>query len=278
MNTTPNPLPSDSRPLPPTARDFEIFEQNQVHFLSTRHIAEKHAISQTRVRQIVARVADWLATHLPAKSEAEKEAELRLAQHLAAAQLRRQVEVLKNFFDATGDPKYLRHQSRVIISLARLGVVPGAIDALAADCEDDTSTTDAHRPSPDSSPLSPDPCPLTPAPSLRDCSLPEQQTASDDLAATANHTPTPNHDESYANTPLDPESTLQGLTIMERRLLTLLAETSPDNHDRHQSLQRTLATVRHHKTTLELRLSPDHPGVSSSDPTSAATPAHAAAY
>jgi len=256
MNTTPNPLPSDprfptpdSRPLPPTSRDFEIFEQNQVHFLSTRHIADKHGLSQTRVRQIVARVTNWLAAHLPAKSEAEKEAELRLAQHLAAAQLRRQIEQLRNYFDATGDPKYLRHQTRVIAALARLGIIPGALDSLAAEFCEEPSTS------------RPDSCPLTPDPSVGACSPspevpePTYPSAATALAATADTT------DPSDQPALTAEHEREGLQIMERRLLTLLDQASPDDHDRRKSLEKTLASIRRHLAPLELRLSPDQAGV-----------------
>src|SRR5262249_9639689 len=36
-------------------------------------------------------------------------------------------------WDQCYDPKYMRQQTRVIAALARLGIVPGTIDALAAD-------------------------------------------------------------------------------------------------------------------------------------------------
>ena len=47
---------NELRQLPPTERDFEIYHQNQINRCSTRAVAEDFAISQTRVRQIVARV------------------------------------------------------------------------------------------------------------------------------------------------------------------------------------------------------------------------------
>src|SRR5947208_13774183 len=70
--------------LPPTARDFDIHHLSLVEKVSTRTIADKHGISQTRVRQIVKRVAQWLSESLPAESEAADAATLRLAQHIAA--------------------------------------------------------------------------------------------------------------------------------------------------------------------------------------------------
>jgi len=119
--------------FPPTPRDFDIHRLSLVMHFSTRRIAELHRLSQTRVRQIIQRVSQWLAATLPVKTDLEKEQEVRLAQHLAAEQMRNQIETLQNYWDGSGDPKYIRQQTRVIAALARLGVVPGAIEALAAD-------------------------------------------------------------------------------------------------------------------------------------------------
>ena len=117
-----------------------------VEFASTRTIAQKHGISQTRVRQVVQRVSQWLAAALPVKTELEQEQETRLAQHLAADQLRNQLEDLRILWDATHDPKYFRQQTRVITALARLGILPGSIEALAADAT--TGPLDPTEPQP----------------------------------------------------------------------------------------------------------------------------------
>src|SRR5205823_9912760 len=87
----------------------------------------------TRVRQVIERVTRWLGTTLPAKAGLEQEQEPRLAQRLAAEQLRHQCQILEALWGATTDPKYLRQQMRAILALARLGIVPGTIEALAAD-------------------------------------------------------------------------------------------------------------------------------------------------
>jgi hypothetical protein len=113
--------------LPPTPRDFEIHRAILIERASTRVIAERHRLSQTRVRQLTKRVCNWLAQNLPVPTEAEQAQEVRLAQHLAADQLNHQIEQLQIFWDQTYDPKYLRHQTRVMTALARLGIVPGAI-------------------------------------------------------------------------------------------------------------------------------------------------------
>ena len=88
--------------LPPTERDFEIHRQSLVEYQSTRTIAGRHNISQTRVRQVIDRVSQWLAATIPVKTELDREAETRLAQHLAAEQLRHQCVQLRAFWDGTG--------------------------------------------------------------------------------------------------------------------------------------------------------------------------------
>src|SRR5437868_9610145 len=102
MNATPM--------LPPTARDFDIHHMSLVENVSTRMIADKHGISQTRVRQVIERVTRWLGTILPAKAGLKQEQETRLAQRLAAEQLRHQCQQLEALWGATTDPKYLRQQ------------------------------------------------------------------------------------------------------------------------------------------------------------------------
>src|SRR4051794_40377376 len=100
--------------LPPTERDSEIHRQILVEYHSTRTIAGRHNISQIRVRQVIDRVSQWLAATIPVKTELDRDAETRLAQHLAAEQLRHRCLELRAWWDGTNDPKYLRHQTRVI--------------------------------------------------------------------------------------------------------------------------------------------------------------------
>src|SRR5439155_20575031 len=112
--------------FPPTPRDFDIHRLSLVMHFSTRRIAEIHRLSQTRVRQIIHRVSQWLAATLTVKTEVEREQEVRLAQHLAAEQMRNQIEDLQKYWQGSGDPKYLPQQTRVIAALPRLGGAPGA--------------------------------------------------------------------------------------------------------------------------------------------------------
>ncbi|HEY2414723.1 MAG TPA: hypothetical protein VGI40_20935 [Pirellulaceae bacterium] len=132
MLTSASLSPEPRIPSPPSPRDFEIHRLSLVEFFSTRRLAEKYEISQTRVRQIIAHVSDWLTEMLPVKSEQDIEKEKRFAIHLAAAQLRHQIQQLQNYWDGSGDPKYLRQQTRAIQALARLGAHSHTLDSLAA--------------------------------------------------------------------------------------------------------------------------------------------------
>ena len=119
--------------LPPSERDFEVFFKVAFHSVSTRQAAEFHNISQTRVRQLVTLVGDWVAENLPDLGEVDLKKQVRLAQHVAANRLEHQYESAMNFWNAEGDPKHLRQAMRITLAQARLGVVAGRVHALAAD-------------------------------------------------------------------------------------------------------------------------------------------------
>jgi hypothetical protein len=274
----------DSR-LPPAARDFEIHRLALVEFLSTRRITEKYEISQTRVRQIIARVADWLTEMLPVKSEADMEKEKRYAIHLAAAQLQHQIEHLQIFWDATSDPKYYRQQARAILALARLGVSSHHLDSLAANYSDDPLPTQARSASegPSSQPVthptaastsltpplshssastssfSIHPSAFASPPPSEDCSPQTPQAFS--LASSAS--PTPDATSSPAIDLLrNPElikDTLKGLDIMERNLLSYVDQISPSETERLQHLHESLADLRQSRANYILQLGPNAP-------------------
>ena len=119
--------------LPPSERDFEIFFAVAFQSVSTRRVAELHHLSQTRVRQLVTLVGDWVADNLPDWGEADLKKQVRLAQHVAANRLEHQHEEAMLHWEAESDPKYLRQATRIALAQARLGVVAGRIHALAAD-------------------------------------------------------------------------------------------------------------------------------------------------
>jgi len=261
---------------PPTARDFDILRMSAVEWASTRAIAAKHHISQTRVRQVVQRTTAWLAQALPVRTELELEQQVRLAQNLAADQLRHQAEQLNNYWNGTGDPKYLRQQTRVVQALARLGVVPGQIEALAADVTAGPEPLDEPQPAWSEEDAFANAQPGEGAterrrdggtegqatfPSDRACSAASDVAASSPAAATnSNGASDCGAMPCEAAEGPDPME-LEGAQLMERRLLTLLDFCGPGDADRRDQLQRTLAAVRREKAQMELRLSASRPGV-----------------
>jgi len=119
--------------LPPSQRDFEVYFKVAFYSVSTWRTAELFNISQTRVRQLVTLVGDWVAENLPDFGEADLQKQVRLAQHVAANRLEHQYEQAMNFWNAEGDPKHLRQATRIAVAQARLGIVAGRVHALAAD-------------------------------------------------------------------------------------------------------------------------------------------------
>jgi hypothetical protein len=61
MSHAPAQLPA----LPPSERDFQVYELVALDAQSTRKAAQAVGVSQTRVMQIHARVAEWLAEQTP---------------------------------------------------------------------------------------------------------------------------------------------------------------------------------------------------------------------
>jgi len=186
------PLTADSSRLPPSQRDFEIYQQHVIASVSTRDAAERHGISQTRVRQIVQRVCDWLADTLPAKDEVERAKEARLAQHIAADRLQHHYGEVLVFWRQTNDPKYMRQTVRMVLALARLGIIPGTTEALFADVQDMISEADRDGEAP-AEPNSFEPQEARresrpPAPPSADCSpvvVPRADAAVETIAAVA---------------------------------------------------------------------------------------------
>jgi len=74
--------------LPPTERDFEIYRRVKFECVSTRDAAGDFNLSQTRVRQIVTRVVEYLVESVPASvREDDSSEQLYVAQQLARGQL-----------------------------------------------------------------------------------------------------------------------------------------------------------------------------------------------
>jgi hypothetical protein len=270
--------------LPPTPRDFDIHRQSLVMHMSTWQIAEKHGISQTRVRQIVQRVSHWLAATVPVKTELEQQQEVRLAQHLAADQMRQQIQTLQNYWEGSGDPKYLRHQTRVIAALARLGIVPGTIEAIAADAtvgpydptepqppwsEDDPWRNTVQNPKSEAHSQQPQDqhSTLDLGPGTLDCGPPPGDFSASSHSAAAVATPIPSPNTATALPPATSEpvdrftrDTIEGLNYMETRLLTRIDNTPPADDEQLDRLRESLAEVRACKAKYEIRVSPHIPG------------------
>jgi len=124
---------SVSLALPPSGRDFLVYQRVVVDGVSTRFAGPEFNISQTRVRQIVNRVTQWLVEALPQDTDLSEAAKLRLGQHIAADRLERFYVESNRAWTQTADPKFANLCLRVIAAQAKLPAMPGTVEALAAD-------------------------------------------------------------------------------------------------------------------------------------------------
>jgi hypothetical protein len=74
-------------PLPPTERDFLVFERVVIESATTRAAAEEFGLSQTRVMQIRERVAEWIGSQVPETPRLSPRQRLGLASHIAEGQI-----------------------------------------------------------------------------------------------------------------------------------------------------------------------------------------------
>ena len=140
--------------LPPTERDFRIYERVVLGGISTRQAAGEFYLSQTRIRQVVQRVSGWLNENVPAQDEATDAAHLCYARHVAADRLEYFYQETMHCWRLERQPKYLGLAIRITTAQARLPVIPGTLDALAAEA--------IHGPLPDDAPPAEDCSPLSP--------------------------------------------------------------------------------------------------------------------
>src|SRR5947209_9792905 len=122
-----------SRKLPPSDRDFEIYEAVHIQNRSTWLLADRYNLSQTRVRQIIRRVVEWLGEVLPPQAQVAKEQELYLARQIAADRFQHQLEEITTLWEETRESKYAGIRIRLTTAQARLGVVGGVAAGLMAD-------------------------------------------------------------------------------------------------------------------------------------------------
>ena len=131
-------LPTSSPPtlLPPSSRDFEVFRFLSVHGGSTREAARAFGLSQTRVRQIARRVAEWEAQVLPEDSEMGRAQALRVSEHLAADRLQHLYEQSMSMWRGTQQPKYMGLALRVILAQSKVSAWSHTMEALVADANE----------------------------------------------------------------------------------------------------------------------------------------------
>jgi hypothetical protein len=134
--------------FPPTERDFRIYERVVLAGISTRQAASEFRLSQTRIRQLVQRVSQWLTETVPAQSEATDAAHLCYARHVAAARLEYFYSEAMEGWRSDRQPKYLSLAIRVTTAQAKLPVLPSTLECLAADAIEGPLTDDTSSPPP----------------------------------------------------------------------------------------------------------------------------------
>lgn len=139
---------STSFPLPPSGRDFLIYQRITVDHASTWTVAEELHISQTRVRQIVKKVLHWLAQSLPADSDLDDAAKLRLSQHIAADRLQHYLIEANRLWKETGHIRYINLVLRIITAQSKIPAFSGDLEALAADAIEGPLAEDIALPPP----------------------------------------------------------------------------------------------------------------------------------
>ncbi len=80
-------VPLANRPLPPSERDFGVYEAVVVECASTRTAAEQFGLSQTRIVQIRDRVIEWIGANVPLTPRLDPRQRLQLASDVAGRRL-----------------------------------------------------------------------------------------------------------------------------------------------------------------------------------------------
>ena len=119
--------------LPPSARDFLAYQRLVIDQASTRTVAGELKISQTRVRQVVRRVTDWLLQNLPPTDQNDQAALLRLAQHIAADRLERYLHEANEAWRQTMETRYASLTLRLLLAQSKFPALSGNLEALAMD-------------------------------------------------------------------------------------------------------------------------------------------------
>src|SRR5690349_1373993 len=95
--------------LPPAARDFEAYRLVKVERQSTRAVAKLLHLSQTRVCQVVSRVAEYLVETTQPDDDTRREQQLAVARQVAAEQIDFCIKRLHRSYDEScGEMKVVR--------------------------------------------------------------------------------------------------------------------------------------------------------------------------
>ena len=221
---------------PPSGRDFEVYRRVAVESASTRQAAAEFSLSQTRVRQVVKRVAEWLLEELPVAGEEADAAHLRLGLHVAADRLDVLLCEAMTGWRKSHETKYFGMALRVITLQSKMPVIAGTVEALMADA--------IEGPLPDETRLAP--AKPSAAPPVRDCS---HETAS-----------------SPAASPAEPQSS----ALVPTPATTSAAAAEPARAARREffgpAQQPTAAAVS--EPVTELTITPERPGIQITPPLS----------
>jgi hypothetical protein len=125
---------SVSFPLPPSGRDFLVYQRVVVENASTRTCAGEFDLSQTRIRQIIQRVVGWLAATLPKEELGPDDAaRLRVGQHIAADRMEYLYGNTMEEWRQSKQPKFLGLAIRIIAAQAKIPALAGTIGGIIAD-------------------------------------------------------------------------------------------------------------------------------------------------
>jgi hypothetical protein len=132
--------------LPPSGRDFEAYRLVKVERRSTREAAKLLRMSQTRVCQVVARVAEYLVDVTEPETDARREKQLAVARQVAAEEInyckdrallsfdsQRTLRTVREIKDAAGKVTSVTfhreccNEPRFLLTIARLGKISSTL-------------------------------------------------------------------------------------------------------------------------------------------------------
>jgi hypothetical protein len=168
--------------LPPSERDFQVFRFVRVETNSTRAAAQTFAISQTRVRQVVSRVAEYLlavAREGVEEDEEERAGSLSVAEQIARMQLEHLYQQAMHSWNDSqrlnglgqttlGQTRYLSLAARISILMSKVPMhaPPRTREEVEEEWEDDAPR---EREAPREGEAPAEPCAVAPPPA-EDCS------------------------------------------------------------------------------------------------------------